>query len=103
MWIQKGFQYEVSFIVSYKMLEKILDEKRFGRAVLIDFSNAFDTLDHELLIAKHSVYGFNNEYSKLIQSYLTNRWKITKINYSFSRWTESLQGVLQGSPRSPSL
>ena len=80
MWIQKGFQYEVSFIVSYKMLEKILDEKRFGRAVLIDLSNAFHTLDHELLIAKHSAYGFNNEYLKLIQSYLTNRWKITKTN-----------------------
>ena len=32
-----------------------------------------------------------------MRSYLTNRWKRTKINKSFSRWTDLLQGVPQGS------
>ena len=32
-----------------------------------------------------------------MQSYLTNRWQRTKINKSFSRWTELLPGVPQGS------
>ena len=77
MWIQKGFHCAVCFIVS--------------------LSKAFDTLNHELLIAKRSVHGFNNESLKLIRSYLTNRWQRTKINKSFSRWTELLQGVPQGS------
>ena len=63
----------------------------------MDLSKAFDTLNHELLIAKLSAYGFNNESLKLIRSYLTNRWQRTKINKSFSRWTELLQGVPQGS------
>ena len=58
----------------------------------MDLSKAFDTLNHELLIAKLSAYGFNNESLKLIRSYLTNRWQRTKINKSFSRWTELLQG-----------
>ena len=75
MWIQKGFQYTVCFIVSYRTLEKVLDEKGFGEAVLMDLSKAFDTLNHEVLIAKFSAYGFNNESLKLIQSYLTNRWQ----------------------------
>ena len=35
--------------------------------------------------------------TKLIQSYLTNTWKITKINKSFSKWTDLLQGVSQES------
>ena len=83
--------------------KKILDEKGFGGAVLIDLSKAFDTLNRELLIAKLSVYGFNNESLKLIRSYLTNRWQRTKINKSFSRWTELLQGVPQGSVLGPLL
>ena len=39
----------------------------------------------------------------LIRSYLTNRWQRTKINKSFSRWTELLQGVPQGSVLGPLL
>ena len=69
----------------------------------MDLSEAFDALNHELLIAKLSAYGFNNESLKLIRSYLTNRWQRTKINKSFSRWTELLQGVPQGSVLGPLL
>ena len=32
----------------------------------MDLSEAFDTLNHELLIAKLSAYGFNNGSLKLI-------------------------------------
>ena len=80
-----------------KRWKKTLVEKGFGGAVLMDLSKAFDTLNHELLIAKLSAYGFNNESLKLIRSYLTNRWQRTKINKSFSKWAELLQGVPQGS------
>ena len=55
MWIQKGFQCAVCFIISWK---KIFDEKGFGGAVLIDLSKAFNTLNHKLLIAKLSAYSF---------------------------------------------
>ena len=37
MWIQKGDQYAVCFIASYRTLKKILDEKGFGGAILMDF------------------------------------------------------------------
>ena len=63
----------------------------------MDLSKLFDTLNQELLITKLSVYGFNNESLKLIQSDLTNRLQRTKINKNFSRWTQLLQGVPQGS------
>ena len=77
--------------------KKILDEKGFGGAVLMDLSKEFVTLNHELLIAELRAYGFSNESLMLIRSYLTNRGQRTKINKSFSRWTELLQGVPQGS------
>ena len=37
----------------------------------MDLSKAFVTLNHELLIAKLSAYGFNNEPLNLTRSYLT--------------------------------
>ena len=54
-------------------------------------------MNHELLITKLSAYEFTNESLRLIKSYLTNRWQRRKINKSFSKWTEFLEGVPQGS------
>ena len=62
-----------------------------------------DTLNYELLIAKLSVYDFNNESLKSIQSYLTNTCQRTIINKSFSKCTNLLQGAPQGSVLGPLL
>ena len=43
------------------------------------------------------------ESLKVIRSYLTNRWQRTKINSSFSSWSELLLGVPQGSVLGPLL
>ena len=77
--------------------KKIFDDKGFGETVLMDLSKAFDTLNYELLVAKLSAYGFNNKSLKLIQFYLSNGWQKTKINKSFSKWTNLLLSVPQGS------
>ena len=69
----------------------------------MDFSKAFDTLNHDLLTAKLHAYGFSEESFQLIKSYLTNRWQKTKVNASFSNWTELLLGVPQGSILGPLL
>ena len=69
----------------------------------MDLSKVFDTLNHELLIAKLHVYGFDKKAPSLVGSYLKNRWQRTKINKSFSTWTEPLLGVPQGSVLGPLL
>ena len=69
----------------------------------MDLSKAFDTLNHELLIAKLNAYGFSHSSLKLLLSYLTDRWQRTKINYTYSSWTEIMQGVPQGSILGPLL
>ena len=66
-------------------------------------SKAFDTINHDLLIAKLHAYGFDNSALKLIKSYLSNRWQRTKINTSFSSWSELIVGVPQGSVLGPLL
>ena len=62
----------LSFLERWK---NVLDKKGYGGAVLMDLSKAFDTLNHDLLIAKLHAYGFSEESLQLINSYLTNRWQ----------------------------
>ena len=94
---RKGFSTQQALPSLIEKWQNIWDKKGYGGAVLMDLSNAFDTLNHDLLIAKLHAYGFTKESLKLIKSYLTNRWQRTKVNTNFSSWTELLIGVQQES------
>ena len=69
----------------------------------MDLSKAFDTLNHDVLIARLHAYGFDIETLKLLHNCLTNRCQRTKVNSSFSTWTEFLQCIPQGSVLGPIL
>ena len=71
---RKGYNTQQALVSLIEKWKKILDDKGFGGAVLMDLSKAFDTLNHELLIAKLHAYGFNRDSLKLINDYLSNRW-----------------------------
>ena len=98
-----GFSTQHALLFLIEKWKKVLDNKGYGGAILMDLSKAFDTINHDLLIAKLHVYGFSKESLKLIKSYLTNRWQRTKLNTGFSKWTEILLGVPQGSVLGPLL
>ena len=67
---------------------------RSVKAIMMDLSKAFDTLNHELLIAKLEAYAFDKSALAILLSYLSNHWQRMKINTSFSTWSEILSGVL---------
>ena len=55
------------------MKKEVLANEGFGGAVLMDLSKAFDTINHDLLIAKYHAHGFDKTSVKLLFSYLNNR------------------------------
>ena len=84
-------------------LNKYLDKKEKIGLFMMDLSKAFDCIPHELMIAKLSAYGFDNNSLKLIYSYLKGRNQRVKINAEYSSWKEILNGVPQGSVIGPLL
>ena len=69
----------------------------------MDLSKAFDTLNHNLLLAKLDAYGFSFNAIKFVQSYLSERFQRVNINNNFSEWCKILLGVPQGSILGPLL
>ena len=71
--------------------------------MFMDLSRAFDTLNHELPLAKLNVCGFSENAVAYIKSYLSNRYQGTSINNKFSTWKNIHKGVPQGSVLGPLL
>ena len=100
---RKGYSAQQALVSLIEKWKISLDNKGFAGAILMDLSKAFDTINHDLLIAKLHAYGFSKSSLKVLHSYLSKRFQRTKINNSYSSWSELIKGVPQGSVLGPIL
>ena len=71
------------------------------RCLLLDFSKAFDTANHLLLLQKLCSYQLPGNILSCIASFLTNRSQCTKINGVLSALEYINRSVVQGSAVGP--
>ena len=98
---RKGFNTQTALFSLTEKWKQIIDSKGYEAAILMDFSKAFDTINHGLLIAKLHTYGFTRESLLIILSYLSGRCQHVKIDCSLSPRSKLTQGVPQGSVLEP--
>ena len=65
---RKSFSTQTALTMLPEKWKKILGDIGYAGAVLMDLSKAFNTINHELLIAKLHVYGFSKEPLALLLS-----------------------------------
>lgn len=80
-----------------------IENNLFSLAVFIDFSKAFDCLDHNILLAKIQAYGVRGTCLALLRSYLSNRFQKVFVKNSSSSLLPIKNGVPQGSVLGPLL
>ena len=80
-----------------------LDKKNDVGVVAIDLSKAFDSICHNLLLAKLKAYGLQDSALQLMRSYLQDRKQRVKCNGVYSDWLPIHCGVPRGNLLGPLL
>ena len=80
-----------------------LDQSNYLLSILVDFSKAFDTVPHALLLRKLDYYGIRGAINNWFADYLSNRTHITIVDGVASCSANVSLGVPQGSVLGPIL
>ena len=84
-------------------LRNAIDSNLNTCGVFIDFSNAFDTVNHQILLKKLESYGIRGIHLKWFTSYLENRQEYVTVGQIDSPRQAMTCGVPQGSTLGPLL
>ena len=80
-----------------------MDKGWLTGVVFLDLKKAFDTVNHEVLLKKLNMYGFDDQSILWFKDYLSNRVQYAKVNSTISDSRITRCGVPQGSILGPLL
>ena len=87
----------------YDEITKSLQNSQLTCSIYLDLKKAFDTVCLEILLKKIYRIGIRGDFYSMIESYLKNRYQMTKINDVISKKQMIKMGVPQGSIIGPLL
>ena len=79
-----------------KQLTDAFSQEKYNLGIFIDLSNAFDTVNHNILLEKLKAYGIQSENPKWFRSYLSNRKQFISYDDSKTEMKIVKCVVLQG-------
>ena len=93
----------LALILLVDKISRALEEGEFVLGLFLDFSKAFDTVNHEILFTKLEFYGVRDVPLNLFRSYLSGRKQYVEYNGASSSQSDIVCGVPQGSILGPLL
>ena len=100
---RKGLGTADALIMLNHELQSALDKNCESRLVSLDFSAAFDTVNHKGLIFKLKSVGVGGNTLSILTEFLTNRQQRVVVDGSVSTYSRIYSGVPQGSVLGPLL
>ena len=84
-------------------MQKAIEDREYSYGILLDFSKAFDTVNHEIFLTKPEFYGIRGIVKDWFTSYLSNRKQFVSLGNTQSGKVNISCGVPQGSVLGPLL
>jgi len=100
---RKNYSTSIALIEVVDSIIKYLDDSDTVVGIYLDLQKAFDTVNHEILLAKMKNYGIRGVIYNWFASYLRNRKQFTAIGNNSSAVNEIKCGVPQISVLGPLL
>lgn len=94
---------ETALLTQKEIILDAFEKETYTLGIFVDFSKAFDRINHITLIKKLDHYGFRGNFLNVIKSYLKYRQQKVEINGYASNFKELSNGVPQGSILGPLL
>ena len=99
---RRGHSTEHAILSIVDKIQRAIDDKEFSCGMFLDFSKAFDTINHDIL-EKLELYGIRGIARTWFISYLANRQQTVSVNNVTSTPVNISCGVPQGSVLGPIL
>lgn len=100
---RKGKSTETALLAIKENILQSIEKGTYTLGLFVDFSKAFDCLDHNILLKKLTSYGIRGKSHDLLNSYLSNRSQCVCISNHQSSLLPISCGVPQGSVLGPLL
>lgn len=84
-------------------MQKAIEDHEYSYGIFLDFSKAFDTVNHEILLAKLEFYGIRGIVKDWFTSYLSNMKQFVSLGNTQSGRVNISCGIPQGSVLGPLL